>query len=425
MKYYSLFTSCFVMLSSLFLSSACDMISSDTSYNQAQIKFVQSGGFSGGIRRKLNITADGLVTNELTIPKLEKQLSPEEYADLLALFKGFFELPSTFEGPTCSDDVRSEVTLNTTDRDEKTVSIWGCILFEQKDTDQNVKKMNRIISALSKLADTVFEEKALWVGLKGDFFLDSDTYGIGETITMTYPITNPTAKERTLFFADEHKTGFTVRKPALPNFMYRFPPASFDDTPPSDDLQTLVFAPGEEIVLTRQWDQVMRDIDEMNGSLEPGRYVMSLRVLDTGRLLYTAADILFDVVDRSIPLAGHVQPDYNGSVPENTSYTFKLAVRNWSDNPVTLDFPYWQTLGVRLYDLNGPGNQPPLIFEGPRNLGDGGRWITLQPEETHVFKYTVPKDSLNLSYLWYLAEIDLLVTNFDFGRKAQLRILER
>lgn len=63
----------------------------------------------------------------------------------------------------------------------------------------------------------------------------------------------------------------------------------------------------------------------------------------------------------------------------------------------------------------------------PNTIKSDGTWNEHHPnrKETHVFKYTVPKDSLNLSYLWYLAEIDLLVTNFDFGRKAQLRILER
>jgi hypothetical protein len=297
MHSYARFT---IILSYVFLLNACDINSSETSRkipDQVQIEYVVSGGIFGATFANLTVSEDGLVTNKLTTPKLELQLPPEEYAELIELFEGFFELPQMIGGMMCADDSLSKVTLITKESEKKSVSVWGCTLGERMETDQNVMKIGRIIFALSDLADTIYQEKAPWVGLKVDISLDNDTFGVGETITMTFHITNPTEKERTLYFIDEQKTGFTVRRPALPNFIFRSPPESQDDTPSPDELQTIHFAPGEEIVLTNQWDQTVTDSDGMESLLEPDRYFISLRVMDTSRSLSTEAGIPIDVVD--------------------------------------------------------------------------------------------------------------------------------
>jgi hypothetical protein len=405
-----------------FVVSSCDIINPDAALKlegETYILYVASGGFAGGVLEKLSITKDGLATNEMTTPELRYQLTPDEHDELLVLFNEFNSLPESFEDTVCADDILYEVTLHQNDQ-AKTVAIWGCTFAELKKTDPAVMKLSKIISVLRELAKMIYEKKAPWLGLEADCFIDDDTFGVGETIMVTCRIMNPTDNERMLYFAGDHKIAFRAARPSISGFSYWHPE---HNPPESDNLKTMTFVPGEEKVLTYTWDMIYEWDDGKPIALEPDRYFMSIRLLDTSRRFGAGVGIPFDVVDRSLPIAGYVIPDYSGEGRDIPVYTFKINVRNWTDAPVTLHFPYREHLYVRIFDLNGPkAVPPPLLYEGPEEPEEEESIVILQPGETQVFEYAVNKSELNLTYLWYLAELTLMIEDFDFIRESHLRI---
>ncbi len=405
-----------------FVVSGCDIINPDAALKldgETHIQYVASGGWGGGVLEKLSITKTGLATNEMTTPELRYQLTPDKHDELLVLFDEFHTFPESFEGTQCLHDMYYEITVYY-ESEAKVVSIYGCTLQELKKTDPAVMKLSKIISALRELAQMIYEKKAPWLGLEVDFFIDGDTFGVGETITVTCRIMNPTDKERILYFAGDHKIAFRAARPSKSGYSYWHPE---HNPPESDDLKTMTFAPGEEKVLTYTWDMIYEWDDGKPITLEPDRYYMSIRLLDTSRRFGAGVGIPFDVVDRSLPIAGYVIPDYSGEGRDIPVYTFKLNVRNWTDAPVTLHFPSREHLYVRLFDLNGPkAVPPPLLYEGPEEPEEEENTVIIQPGETHIFEYTVNKSKLNLTYIWYLAELTLLIEDFDFIRESHLRI---
>ena len=55
-----------------------------------------------------------------------------------------------------------------------------------------------------------------------------------------------------------------------------------------------------------------------------------------------------DIVDPSIPVFAHVS-SRNNDDSSNPTYTFNLLVKNWSEEPVKLNFPSSQKIRVTLY----------------------------------------------------------------------------
>lgn len=157
-----------------FAVGSCDIINHDAALKldgETHIQYVASGGIGGGVLEKLSITKTGLSTNEMTTPELRYQLTPDEHDDLLVLFNEFYSLPESFEGTVCIHAVLYEITVYY-EGESKVVSIYGCTLYELKETDPVVMKLAKIISALSELAKMIHEKKAPWLGLEADFFID-------------------------------------------------------------------------------------------------------------------------------------------------------------------------------------------------------------------------------------------------------------
>ena len=261
-------------------------------------------------------------------------------------------------------------------------------------------------------------------GLEVDFAIDSATYGLGEPLLLIYRIANPTSQERTLYFLNDARTGFSVSKQGVPAFYYEYPPTP--DLPMPDhhggDLTPLVLSPGQEETLTFLWDQTVVDDEGNRTELGLGRYSLSMRLLSTS-FFGTDEGIVFDVVDRSVPLAGYVNGYGPGEDSALPGYTFELFVCNWTEAPVTLDFPYSERLYIKLYDIEGPVSEaPPLVYEGPMETENDATTLTLQPGETKMFSHTVRKTSLSPSTLWYRADAKLLASNVTFVRSANMRI---
>ena len=163
-----------IFLIAVFVATGCDIINPEASSKlegETHIQYIASGGWGGGVLEKLSITRDGLATNEMTTPELRYQLTPDEHDELLVLFDEFHTFPESFEGTVCIHAVLYEITVYY-EGESKVVSIYGCTLYELKETDPVVMKLAKIISALSELAKMIHEKKAPWLGLEADFFID-------------------------------------------------------------------------------------------------------------------------------------------------------------------------------------------------------------------------------------------------------------
>ena len=404
------------------LLGGCDLIGSDEDVLFGnRIEFVAEGGFGGGVLQKLTVSEEGLVISEIVRPPLQHQLSQREHQELLAVFNGFFDLKSTYDDHVCADDVSYTITLRSGER-SKTVSAAGCSLSDLGGGRRAPARLSRMIGTLIELGREVYEDEAPWLGLEVDFSIDSDTYGLDEPILLTYRITNPTDQERTLYFFDEVRTGFSVSKVGIPAFYYTYPPTP-DYHSENLDLTPLVLGPGQEETLTYVWDQTVVDNEGNRTELGLGRYYLSMHLLNTS-FFRTDEGIPFDVVDRSVPLAGYVDEYGPGEGPSSRDYTFELFVHNWTDAPVTLDFPHREHVYVKVYNLDGPVSEmPPLVYEGPVETEDEATSLTLQPGETRTFSHTVSKAALSPGTIWYRADIELLASNVAFARSGQVRII--
>ena len=369
--------------------------------------------------QRLTVSAEGLVTTEVVRPSLRQQLADSAHQQLLDVFDGFFDLEATYDDHVCADDITYTITLQSETR-SKTVLAAGCSLWERGGDRHAPARLGRMVSALRELAREVYEEEAPWLGLEVDFSIDGDTYGLGEPIRLTYRITNPTDRERTLYFFDDRRTGFSVRKQGIPASYHQHPPMPDHS---SEDLTPLTLGPGQEETLTHLWDQTVVDDEGDRAELGLGRYALSMHLLNTS-FFRTDEGIPFDVVDRSVPLGGYVNDYGPGEDPSLPDFTFELLVRNWTDAPVTLAFPHRERLRVAVYSLDGPASEPPpLVYRGPETLQDEATTLVLQPGETETFSHTVRKTELSPDAIWYRADVELLASNVAFARSGQVRII--
>ena len=172
------------------------------------IHFTASGGIAEKLLTDISIDSEGLVIYHNFVPILDLQLTEEEHEAILNLFNGFEKLDSTYYSESiCPDDVYYAIEYATTFK-SKTVKTSGCGLLHAADEETNLAE---VIGAMYTLADTIYHRQAPWVGLTLTTSLNSDTYGIKDTVTLTYTISNPTKKNRKLYFKDQNKFFFRVQ----------------------------------------------------------------------------------------------------------------------------------------------------------------------------------------------------------------------
>ncbi|RMD95048.1 MAG: hypothetical protein D6814_13790, partial [Calditrichaeota bacterium] len=285
-----------------FLLQQCDVLEpgKSTVPEPAKIKFLAFGGVAGAVFHKLTITEEGMAINERTRPPLQKKLSEPELQEILTLFSRFETLKDEYRQNVCADDVRFEITLIENGR-SKTVVTYGCTIYVHPTQEADLQILKAIIDRLSALSDEIYREMAPWQGLQADFSLDQLTYGVGEPIHLFARVNNPTGEIRSLFFDSPQRIGFSVAKQAFPGFHYFFP----EKIDTSANLTPIKFKPGETITFEQVWDQTYPDREGNRHVLDPGRYRLSASLLDT-RPLSSNQILVFDVVNRDVPLAGFV-----------------------------------------------------------------------------------------------------------------------
>ncbi len=345
-------------------------------------------------------------------------LTPEEHDEILNLFDCFESFPDTFLNHSCMDDFNHSIEYITPSL-SKIVEASGCALNHGDDSPY-ITQLRDIVAAMHVLADTIYARQAPWIGLSMEASLDWDTYGIGESIMLTYRIANPTDKVRSLHFTDQYQFYFYIDKQNS-SFYYRYP--TYDPESQGDSTQ-IMLQPGEVHEIIYTWDQTI--VDGNPDRLNIGYYTMVTGLL-SGNL---GEEVMrFEVVDKSVPLGGYIIPCGKDRFCDSSEYTFALSIRNYTADEVTLHFPYEQKIYVELYD-SGAAHPWPLAYKGPKNLIPAPSSITLQPGDTLVsefyddlvFEHTVPMDSLDLSYFWVYVKIKLLISDFDFSRDAKLQI---
>lgn len=401
------------------LLPACDLLEPSAAAPGTAIQFKESGGIVGGSLLQLRISSVGVAVREDITPPLQQQLGSEEYMQLLGLFADFASLDEKYNAVICADDVLFEITFGDSSR-RKTVRVWGCSLEAGRMPQHDLTTLKNIIDTLTELAQRILAQEAPWQGLVANFALDKDVYTQGEPLQFTYRVSNPTDGLRTLYFPGPDRVALDLSRHALPPFHYWYP-----EQPGGGALETLELQPGDTTALSLRWEQSIPDQNGGRQPLDPGRYYALMSLLDTSHAFRADRATVFDVVEPGVPLAGYIEPDYNSEWAEAGTYSFQLAVRNWTESPVTLHFPYSQHIRIKLFDLDRPALDPlPLLYEGPAALTAGPHDVTLQPDETRQFALKVAKSDLHLrkGYGWYAVEIELLATDFAFRRDGHVSI---
>ncbi len=406
--------------------SSCDTVSSRDinseeneliSNNESSIKFTVSGGITGGLLKKMIIDSTGTVILPVTrriYPELKQQLTPEGYGMLVEAFENFVDISESLPDTVvnrCSDDVYYEIELSNHDIVSSYTSS-GCSLFYG--SDSSFVEMKELVDILDTLYDNVYENQIPWKGLTGEFTIDSDSYALGEPIKMIYTIHNPTSKNRGLYFRGEVQTYFQLYKQNTPSFYFLNP--DFDDREIGEPSKIL-FNPGETKIIETVWDQMVKT-NEGEIPLEIGRYRINLNMFSGG---FSSSWGVIDIFDPSIPIFAHILAGNNDS-SSRPDYTFKLAVKNWGDQPITLNFPSSQRMWIRLY---GDEHKNSIDFESPQVDDSIESTVIIQPGEEKVFSKTVIKSHIsNLSYTWKYVEIELMCTNFESISTGSLQIIK-
>ena len=140
--------------------------------------------------------------------------------------------------------------------------------------------------------------------------------------------------------------------------------------------------------------------------LDIGRYSINLDMF-SGGLRQGGGNV--DIVDPSIPVFAHVSSKNNDSSTRPT-YTFNLLVKNWSEEPVKLNFPSSQKIRVTLY---GNEHKNSVSYESSLIDDSMESTVTILHGEETVFSHTVNKSEMANLYNWKYVEIELMCTNFE------------
>ena len=381
-------------------------------YIPSDITYTVSGGFGGGIYTKLVIDQYGIASLESEYPALKQQLTPEEYNSLLVLFNGFEKFPDTTM-IRCADSFIYTVEYKV-DGHTKIFGVDNCILSDLQ-TDYLIRKFKLIIDELSRLAGKIYNEQATWIGLTADYKMDKNIYKTGEPVQLTYILKNPTGNERTLYFKNQYVLYFQIYKTDYPLIYYSYPKDyGTDSTNPAE----ITLSPGEQKSFYYVWDQRMTE----NGKpvqVPIGMYSVSMHFLG-GKV--NGAIFFFDIVDPSIPIEGKVVPDPNGESSYSQDYSFQLLIKNWTNTPVTLDFPNSQKISFQLYSDDIPSNRE-LLYECPVVKDSQSSRITIPAQGERTFSCIQNKENLNLGNIyWFYVRIKLLSSTLNFERDAEISI---
>lgn len=421
---YYLFLFVIMCVLGIYMSSCDTVSSSDINSeenelifnNKFSIKFTVSGGITGGLLKKMVIDSTGTVTLPVTrhlYPEIKQQLTSEGHGMLVEAFENFAEISESLPDTVvnrCSDDVYYEIELS--DHDIVTsYTSSGCSLFYG--SDSSFVEMKELVDILDTPYDNVYENQIPWKGLTKEFTIDSDTYALGEPIKMIYTIHNPTSKNRGLYFRGESQTFFQLYKQNTPSFYYINP--DFDDREKGEPSEIL-FNPGETKVIETFWDQIVTTNDG-DIPLEIGRYSLSLNMFSAG---FSSSGGVVDVFDPSIPVFAHI-PAGNNDSSSRPDYIFKLAVKNWGDQSITLNFPTSQRMWIRLFEDEHKNS---LDFESSPIDDSVESIVTILPGEEKVFSKTVNKSEIINLYNWKYVEIELMCTNYESISTGSLQIFK-
>ncbi|MFC1480650.1 BsuPI-related putative proteinase inhibitor [Candidatus Neomarinimicrobiota bacterium] len=379
------------------------------------IHFTAMGGYGGGLLLDIAIDPEGLASYNNFEPIFELQLTDEEHTTILNLFDGFENLDSIYYSESiCPDDVYYTIEYGATLNETETVNASGCGLDYEGDTS-----LVKIIGSMYALADTIYQRQAPWLGLTLDVSLDNDIYALNDTITLIFSITNPTDKERALYFSDGRLFSFYGQKSSDPGFA--FSSYGLFAAQSQEDQVVINLQPGEIKNLMYRWDQRWYDAGSNYRALEIGTYTIKAG-LTAGFL--PGSKLSFEIIDISIPLGGYIITNWAERSSASPTKTFYLLIHNYTSERINLHFPYEQKLHVQLFEPAYP--QP--AYEGPSQLLSAPSSQELASGDTLVFEYSVPKSDISLTYSWpysfgFDAKVSLLITDFEFVRYSELTIL--
>jgi len=410
----------FTAFSLCVLLPSCDDAHGPPDLLSGSVEYTVSGGFRGGVHTKMTVDPAGHVTLHSSYPELEDDLTTGEQAELERYFADIWSQPDTLRGG-CMDDFNYEIRW-TDSRGKKIVLVDGCAL----NPPNGVKPwptLTGIVQVLGNLAARILEQKAPWRGIEGTFGIDKLNYGLDEPIRFSYRLKNPTSQERSLPFHHADQFWFSVDKENFPGFHYSYPMRAFYPWafPDSSSPSSIVLVPGQEEELVYVWDHSVLDVSGKPDTLDVGSYHLRMGLL-TGDL--NTQEIHFDLYDRRLPIKGDIIPDLTGSDGTSATYVFQLMVTNWTQSSVTLHFRNSQRIAVELWDLDF---DPPktIIYQTMISQTSDSQNLTLAPQEKVVFTEAVQKANMGPWYIWTLAKVRLLSTDFDFSREGQLQIFHR
>lgn len=143
----------------LLVISGCELLGSSSTTNSPDtrgvIQFAARGGW--GPVYDLSVSAEGMVTDSLRHPDQQLQLTEDEHDELMELFQGFADLDSLYFSGQCFDAPVYSITYSR-DTQSKTVTADACAL--DADAAGDVAVLYRIVEALSRLGDRVYEASA-------------------------------------------------------------------------------------------------------------------------------------------------------------------------------------------------------------------------------------------------------------------------
>ncbi|GMQ83228.1 MAG: hypothetical protein BMS9Abin05_2718 [Rhodothermia bacterium] len=184
---------------------------------------------------------------QFNIPELSRQLSPDEYDQLISLFSGFLGFGPEY-GNGCADGNAYTITISNA-LYRKTV-FAGCGI-SRPDPDSVSAQLFKLVTELDRLSDKTYENEAPWIGLTNSVSLDRQSYALTDTIRIRYAIHNPTNTTRAVYFYRVNRIGAEVYRG------YRIFQSSRggllcqsgEDSPCFPD--RLVFFPGDSLVFNK------------------------------------------------------------------------------------------------------------------------------------------------------------------------------
>ncbi len=386
---------------------------------QQNLEYTVAGGFAGGIHTRMSIGSGGDVILRNVDPPIQGTLTPEEQGALAQLSQEIWNQPDTLRGG-CVDDFNFLIQWVDA-RGTKTISTDGCSLMGSRGAQYPV--LTGLIQLLDGIASRVYQLDAPWRGIVASFTIDDSSYSLDDPITLTCTLRNPTSLTRSLFFPHAANFWFTVSQENVPGFSYSSPPSAWypwtfpDSSPPS----SVVLNPGEQKVLAFAWDHSVVNSAGVSGTLAVGTFHVQMGLLSGD---FAVQNFVCDVYDKNIPIKGSIIPDYTDADPSSLTYTFQLRITNWTSSAMTLHFPNGQRIAVEVWDLNV---DPPttIIYATTILPPSTPETLTLAPHESVVLSETVNKVTMKPWYMWVLAKVRLLNTDFSFECDGQLQIFHQ